>query len=1633
MITQSWAVLLLSLCIFDSLQSKALADIQPATDGTGTIVTPQGDQFKINGGTQTGDTLFHSFDRFNLTAAETAIFLSDPGIRNILSRVTGGDASIINGLIQIAGGNANLYLMNPAGVLFGSSARLNVPAAFGVTTANGIGFGNGRWFWATGTNDYSKLGGSPIEFAFLTPQSGGIFNAGRLIVQSGQSLTLVGGTILNTGTLSAPGGDITIAAIPGEARVRVSQAGSLLSVELPLAPEGEAPHVLPKSLPQLLAGGMLNDAVGVVSENGMIKLTSSPAIGLHPGTAIISGQVLAHSTAAQTSKITLLGDKIALIDATLNASGASGGTIRIGGDYQGQGTLLRSQFVFGNDKTQISADGLNRGGTIVLWADNTTRFYGTLTAGGLVETSGKQGLDITGARVNANTWLLDPSDINIVAGGTGALAGGIFDPITNTTIDPNTLAAAIDSGTSVTLTTNLGTGGNGDITLTDSINQTGGGTASLSLIGRRFLQNGNATINLNSTGSLSFNLNQVNPEATPPTSSIQSAIAAIGTVSGSRIINLSAGTYTGNATIDVNRSVLIQGAGSLNTFINGGGTVRVIQVAPGAIAGISDLTITGGNATAGSGGGILNAGNLTINNSTITNNTAEINGGGIHNLGTLGIENSNISENRAGNAGGGIQNDGVDRALVIANSRIQNNSADRGGGLNSTANNSVIITATNIARNTANTRGGGIQNDSTMTIANSTILNNRANFDGGAIYNSRDLTITNSTLAQNSAEGGANSGGGAIQNASRNANLTVNNSRLVNNRSETGGAIDSTIARSITINSSLIDGNIATGEAGGILSDRPTMLTINDTQITNNRAGLSAGGIFASGVTTIRNSTIANNTTQENGGGIYNVGDLTIRNANISNNTSAIHGGGLDTSEGNVTVNDSTFTNNIAKIDGGAIRILGTGITLTVTNSQFLDNTAGFGGAIEASLNSLTTLTGTTIDRNTATVNGGGIQNDDQSTLILSNSSLSNNRADLDGGGLFGRGSFTIVNSTLSNNAAARYGGGIARSNPSGTVRLLNSTIASNQAGLEGGGIYAEPNSTAIALRNTLIATNTNANSPDVRGTFDDQGNNLIGITNGSTSFTRSTLVGTAANPIDPKLAPLTQRGTVQIRALQVGSPAIDAGNNFDAPTTDQQGSTRIVGGTIDIGAVESNFAPVSPDRVINPEINPTDLTIAPSLTLPSLAQSSQADQGVVNLEQSLNQDFEQYFGLPNTPPITTAEIQNTLTQVQQQKGIRTGIIYAMFVPRSTPPAPPTGEPKEVGSIFPLLRPQKRNDDRLDLILITATGQAIHYSTSADRTQVTQQAKLFRLAVSDAEDPKGYVALSQQLYGWLLQPLEPELKKAGIISLIYCLDEGLRTVPIAALSDETGSVINRYAVSVIPSMTLIDRRLTQLTGQPLLAMGADRFQSLEPLPAVSTELNLVSQQFWSGKRFLNQDFTLATLITQKQQFNPGILHLATHAQFNAGAPDRSYIQLWDTQIRFNQLRSLQLNNPPIDLLVLSACDTAVGNPDAELGFAGLAAALGVRSTLGSLWDVSDIGTLALMSEFYIELKTAPTRVEALRRAQLSLLTAKVKIENGSLITTQGKFPLPINLTSARTIAFTHPFYWSAFTLVGNPW
>jgi CHAT domain-containing protein len=198
---------------------------------------------------------------------------------------------------------------------------------------------------------------------------------------------------------------------------------------------------------------------------------------------------------------------------------------------------------------------------------------------------------------------------------------------------------------------------------------------------------------------------------------------------------------------------------------------------------------------------------------------------------------------------------------------------------------------------------------------------------------------------------------------------------------------------------------------------------------------------------------------------------------------------------------------------------------------------------------------------------------------------------------------------------------------------------------------------------------------------------------------------------------------------------------------------------------------------------------------------------------------------------------------------------------------------------------------------------------------------------------------------------------------------------------------------------------------------------------------------WQGKSFLNEQFTLKNLKDQRDRQPYQIIHLATHSEFQPGAASDSYIQLWDTKLPLNDLRKLGWNNPPVELLVLSACRTALGDEKTELGFAGFAFQAGVKSVLASLWYVSDEGTLALMSEFYQQLKTAPIKAEALRQAQIAMIKGQVRIEQGVL---RGSFtfsskrggnemPISPEFASMGDRNLAHPYYWAAFTMIGSPW
>ena len=398
-------------------------------------------------------------------------------------------------------------------------------------------------------------------------------------------------------------------------------------------------------------------------------------------------------------------------------------------------------------------------------------------------------------------------------------------------------------------------------------------------------------------------------------------------------------------------------------------------------------------------------------------------------------------------------------------------------------------------------------------------------------------------------------------------------------------------------------------------------------------------------------------------------------------------------------------------------------------------------------------------------------------------------------------------------------------------------------------------------------------------------------------------------------------------------------------------------------------------------------------------------DSTFLALEQSRNQEFKQHLGVQGTQ-LNRSEVQQLLKELE----IKTKQAYAI--------------------VYIVSR-----EEQLEIIVVPSFGEPIRHSVP----EATKE-KLFpvvRQLQSEITNPRkrdtvSYQAPAEQLYQWMIQPIEDDLKRLGISTILFSLDAGLRSLPMAVLWDGQQFLTEKYGISLIPSTSLIDFRYQPIGQAQVLAMGASQFQQQNPLPAVPIELQNITE-IWPGEKFLNERFTLENLKSQRRISDFQVIHLATHADFKTGSPSNSFIQLWNEKLPLTELPNLGWDNPIVELLTLSACRTALGDRRSELGFAGLAVQAGVKSALASLWYVSDQGTLGLMSEFYESLKQDPIKAIALQEAQIDMIQGKTRIENDQLITTFGAIPLPENLTESNITSLSHPYYWSGFTMIGSPW
>ena len=433
----------------------------------------------------------------------------------------------------------------------------------------------------------------------------------------------------------------------------------------------------------------------------------------------------------------------------------------------------------------------------------------------------------------------------------------------------------------------------------------------------------------------------------------------------------------------------------------------------------------------------------------------------------------------------------------------------------------------------------------------------------------------------------------------------------------------------------------------------------------------------------------------------------------------------------------------------------------------------------------------------------------------------------------------------------------------------------------------------------------------------------------------------------------------------------------------------------------ENNFSFTLPGR---------DVLNTGNINLNNIFNLNNTNQLISQLDDSLQKQFEEYLGrkLPNEK-VTVEGIRNVLKTINSETGTNPVVVYAITMP-----------------------------EQLELVMVMPTGPPIRKVISEAKAVILRQTLLeFRRSLMNVGDSRGYLDSAQQLYQWMIAPLESDLKALGIDTLIFCMDGGLRQIPLAALHDGKQFLVEKYSLGSIPSVSLTNSRYKAVKNAKVLGMGASKFATLPPLPAVPTELKMITQQLWRGESFLNEQFTLNNLKAQRQRQPFEIIHLATHADFQSGKPSDSFIQLWDGKVQLDQLRQMGWDqSPQVELLVLSACRTAVGDEKVELGFAGLAVQAGVKSALASLWYVSDEGTLGLMSGFYQYLRQpqVTTKAIALRQAQIDMIRGQVRLENGQLkgLRELEEIVLPPEVGGGDH-DLSHPFYWAGFTMIGSPW
>lgn len=321
--------------------------------------------------------------------------------------------------------------------------------------------------------------------------------------------------------------------------------------------------------------------------------------------------------------------------------------------------------------------------------------------------------------------------------------------------------------------------------------------------------------------------------------------------------------------------------------------------------------------------------------------------------------------------------------------------------------------------------------------------------------------------------------------------------------------------------------------------------------------------------------------------------------------------------------------------------------------------------------------------------------------------------------------------------------------------------------------------------------------------------------------------------------------------------------------------------------------------------------------------------------------------------------------------------------------------------IYPIILP-----DRLELLVSLPSGLK-RFVVPVTADELTREVRAFRHHLQKRATRR-YLPYAQQLYNWLIRPLEADLATTPINTLVFVPDGPLRTIPMAALHDGQAFLIQKYALATTPGLQLTDPRPLPRDRTRILAAGLSQaVQGFTPLPNVTQEIETLAT-LYDTQALVNETFLLSNVREELQEKPFTIVHIASHGQFHENADD-TFLLTFDEKLTLNQLDAmiglLRFRDEPLELLTLSACETAAGDDRAALGLAGIAVKAGARSALATLWFINDQASAVLVSTFYQYLQDPSlSRAVALQRAQLSLI---------------------------QNPRYRHPAYWAPFLLINN--